>query len=126
MKKSKEIVETDLHSSVIIINNKEYILLIAVDITAKILQKKINRAIIKTQEDERYEIGSELHDNVCQVLVSSQMNIAMLNNSLPSSMRLYYENSKTYLKQALDEIRDLSHRLAPALTTFHWKMHLIR
>ena len=51
---------------------------------------------------------------MCQVLVSSQMNIAMLNNSLPSSMRLYYENSKTYLKQALDEIRDLSHRLAPA------------
>lgn len=115
LKKSKEIVEADLHSSVIIVNNKEYILLIAVDITAKILlDKKINRAIIKTQEDERYEIGSELHDNVCQVLVSSQMNIAMLNNSLPSSMRLYYENSKTYLKQALDEIRDLSHRLAPA------------
>lgn len=115
LKKSKEIIEADLHSSIIVVNNKEYILLIAVDITAKILlDKKVNRAIIKTQEDERYEIGSELHDNVCQVLVSSQMNIAMLNNSLPPSMKLYYENSKTYLKQALDEIRDLSHRLAPA------------
>ena len=25
----------------------------------------MSKAIIKTQEDERYEIGGELHDNVC-------------------------------------------------------------
>ncbi|GAB2812100.1 sensor histidine kinase [Ferruginibacter profundus] len=115
IKKCGEIIEVELHGSTISINNKEYKLFIAIDITEKILfENKLAKAIIKTQEDERYEIGSELHDNICQILACSQMNISMLNHSLPDSLKLYYENSKMYTKQALDEIRNLSHRLAPS------------
>jgi len=115
IKKSGEIIEVDIHSNIIVNNNKEYRLFVANDITEKILfDNRLNRAIIKTQEDERYEIGGELHDNVCQILVSSQMNISMLNNALPLTLKPFYENSKMYLKQAMEEIRNLSHRLAPA------------
>lgn len=74
----------------------------------------LNKAIIKTQEDERYEIGSELHDNVCQILAASQLTLSMLKDSLPSSkLKLFYQ-LKHYLEMSLEEIRNLSHRLAPA------------
>ena len=33
----------------------------------------MNEAILKAQENERIEIGKELHDNICQILVSSQL-----------------------------------------------------
>lgn len=114
IKKNGEEIDVDIHSSVININGKRKRMFIALDVTDKIrFENKMNRAIIKTQEEERYEIGSELHDNICQILASSQMNISMLNN-FPQNLIPYYENSKMYLKLALDEIRNLSHRLAPA------------
>ena len=77
-------------------------------------EDKLNEAIIKTQEDERYEIGSELHDNVCQILAASQLTLSMLKDSFPASkLKLFYQ-LKHYLEISLEEIRNLSHRLAPA------------
>lgn len=113
--KSGELLDVEIYCNRIRINDKDYRLIIAVDITEKMrVENKITKAIIKTQEDERYEIGGELHDNVCQILASSQMSISMLNNSLPASMRTFYDQGKQSIKLALDEIRNLSHRLAPA------------
>jgi|GEM_PF-6245571 len=113
--RSGEMLDVEIYCNSIKINDREYRLIIAVDITEKMrVENKITKAIIKTQEDERYEIGGELHDNVCQILASSQMNISMLNNSLPESMRPFYDQGKQSIKLALDEIRNLSHRLAPA------------
>lgn len=115
MKKSGEQMVMEIYSNIITFNKKECMLIIAIDITEKLLfENKITRAIIKTQEDERYEIGGELHDNICQLLSTSQLNISMLQNSLPQNSMPFYEQGKQHIRQALDEIRNLSHRLAPA------------
>lgn len=115
-KKSGEIIEVEIFSTPIKINGHNYRSVIAIDITEKNLyEHKIIKAIIRTQEDERYEIGGELHDNVCQILAVSQLNLGMLKDSLaPSGMEMYYHCKKN-ISLALNEIRNLSHRLAPVV-----------
>jgi PAS domain S-box-containing protein len=114
-KKSGEIIEVEIYSTPIIINNKSCRSVIAIDVTEKNqYENKITRAIIKTQEDERYEIGGELHDNVCQILAASQFSLAMLQKSIPEEKIGLLDKCKEHIKMALDEIRKLSHRLAPA------------
>lgn len=114
-KKSGEIIEVEIYSTPITINDKIFRSVIGIDVTEKNLQEhRIIKAIIKTQEDERYEIGSELHDNVCQILAVSQMTLAMLKDSLPETAMTFYEQCRKNIALTLKEIRDLSHRLAPA------------
>ncbi|MEO6849464.1 MAG: ATP-binding protein, partial [Mucilaginibacter sp.] len=97
------------------IKEKDFRLVIATDVTEKTLvEHKITRAIIKTQEDERYEIGGELHDNVCQILATSQMSLGMLKKSLNADAMPLFNRSTEYITLATEEIRNLSHRLAPA------------
>ncbi|MFC4263182.1 response regulator [Ferruginibacter yonginensis] len=116
LKKNKEIIDVEVYSSAIIINNNEYRLTIAIDVTEKILyENKMTKAIIKTQEDERNEIGGELHDNICQLLVASQMSLGMLKNAIDAHSEKYYEQCKEYISESLQEIRNLSHRLSPAI-----------
>ncbi len=76
-------------------------------------EKRVIRAIIKTQEEERYEIGGELHDNVCQLLATSIMSLGMLRNTEHESYKSFYESTNNYINMAIEEIRNLSHRLAP-------------
>lgn len=91
------------------------ILTISIDVTEQNqYENKITRAIIKTQEDERYEIGSELHDNVCQILAAAKMSLSMLKPSLTPSVTNLYNQSCRSILLATEEIRNLSHRLAPA------------
>jgi len=114
-KKSGELIEVEIYSTPIIINNRSCRSVIAIDVTEKNqYENRITRAIIKTQEDERYEIGGELHDNVCQILAASQMSLGMLNGWVPKEKTSFLDQSRTHIKMALDEIRNLSHRLAPA------------
>ncbi len=80
----------------------------------KIREHKILKAIIKTQEDERYEIGGELHDNVCQLLATSQITLCMIKEFVAEERMGFYTQGREYITMALDEIRKLSHRLAPA------------
>jgi PAS domain S-box-containing protein len=114
-KKSGEAIEVEIFSNFVMINNKEFKLVIANDITEKtLIEHQITRAIIKTQEDERYEIGAELHDNVCQILATSRISLGMLKESLdPAALQLFTQ-CREYIDLAIDEIRNLSHRLAPA------------
>jgi PAS domain S-box-containing protein len=90
-------------------------LAIRFDITEKTLfDQKVTKAIIKTQEDERYEIGTELHDNVCQLLAASEIRLGILKKSLPESSKELYDECRQHLVTASKELRNLSHRLAPA------------
>ncbi|MEO7044788.1 MAG: PAS domain S-box protein [Ferruginibacter sp.] len=116
VKKSGEILEMEIYRNPITLNDKVYIFIIAIDVTEKILfDHKITKAIIKTQEDERYEIGSELHDNVCQLLATSLMSLGMMKDTLPTAAALsWYDRSREYIMLATEEIRNLSHQLAPA------------
>jgi two-component system sensor histidine kinase UhpB len=115
-KKSGEIIYVDIYSNLYFINETVYESVIAIDVTEKIkLEHRITRAIIKTQEDERYEIGAELHDNVCQILASSQLSLDMLKEGVPESSTVWLNKSQHFIKLALEEIRNLSHRLAPSI-----------
>jgi len=113
--KAGEKIEVEIYSSPIIIEGKKCILAIVIDVTERNqYENKITKAIIKTQEDERYEIGSELHDNVCQILAAAKMNLSRMKSSLPPSEMELYSQSSDSIQLAIEEIRNLSHRLAPA------------
>ena len=114
-KKNGDIIEVETFSTPILINDRETTLVIVVDVTEKKLHEhNIMKAIIKSQEDERYEIGGELHDNVCQVLAASQMNLGLLKKSLAPPGMPMFDQCRQNIGLALNEIRNLSHRLAPA------------
>ncbi len=113
-KKSGELIDVEIFGTPVKINDTKYRLIIVNDVTEKkYFELKLTEAIIKTQEDERYEIGGELHDNVCQILATSQMSLGMIKKLLDPDGLKWYEQSKEYIKLASEEIRNLSHRLAP-------------
>jgi signal transduction histidine kinase len=105
----------EVKSNFISMNDRKYRLAIITDVTEKNRREhQITRAIIKTQENERYEIGAELHDNICQILASTHISLGVLAKSInPSGMELYHQ-CREYITLATQEIRNLSHRLAPA------------
>jgi PAS domain S-box-containing protein len=113
--KSGKIIEVEVKSNFISMNDRKYRLAIITDVTEKNRREhQITRAIIKTQENERYEIGAELHDNICQILASTHISLGVLAKSInPSGMELYHQ-CREYITLATQEIRNLSHRLAPA------------
>ncbi|MEO5683903.1 MAG: response regulator [Chitinophagaceae bacterium] len=112
--KSGEAIDVEVYSTAVMIGEKSYRSVIVIDVTEKILvEKKITMAIIKAQEDERYEIGGELHDNVCQILATSQLSLGMMKDYLDSQAIDWFEKCREYIILASDEIRNLSHRLAP-------------
>ena len=115
VKKSGELIDVVTSSIPIRINGENNTLLIAIDVTEKNLyEQKLTKAAIKVQEDERYEIGGELHDNVCQILAGSLMTLGMMKDALPKQSIDIFDLTRKYINQATSEIRNLSHRLAPA------------
>lgn len=114
LKKSGELIDVEIHSGPIQIGGKTFRMVIVNDVTEKIfLENQITKAIIKTQEDERYEIGRELHDNVCQILAATQMTLGALKKSSHHSNVEYFNLCQEYITLASKEIRALSHQLAP-------------
>jgi len=114
-KKSGEVIEVETYSTPLLIDGGLYTLVIANDVTEKNLyEHKITKAIIKAQDDERYEIGGELHDNVCQILASSLLSLGMVKRKLPEDTVPLLDQCRDYINMAASEIRNLSHRLAPA------------
>jgi PAS domain S-box-containing protein len=115
IKKSGEIIDVETSSIPVILNGKEQILVIAIDVTEKNrYEQKLTRAAIKAQEEERYEIGGELHDNVCQVLAGSLIYLGMLKKGLSPGSTDFFDKTHQFITLAANEIRSLSHRLAPA------------
>lgn len=114
-KKSGEKMQVEIYSSTILLRNRIFKSVIAIDVTEKIsYERKLMRAIINAQENERYEIGGELHDNVCQILAASQVTLGMLKESVLPSNMILFEKCTESLNLALYEVRNLSHRLAPS------------
>jgi signal transduction histidine kinase len=78
-------------------------------------EKEITDAVISAQEKERKLLGSELHDNVNQILASSLLYLnVMKRESLKDDP--YLPEVESLINGAIKEIRNLSHRLiAPSL-----------
>ena len=77
-------------------------------------ERSILKATLDAQEYERQRIGSELHDNVNQILTGCLLNLGIIKNSSPDRTEELVEISKEYLLKAINEIRNLSHQLAPS------------
>ncbi|MBL7749325.1 MAG: PAS domain S-box protein, partial [Chitinophagaceae bacterium] len=107
--------------------NKTAILAIADNVTEKIkLQSKleserelkeqeINEAALLAQENERQEIGRELHDHINQLLATSRLYLGMLKKEKGSSPLM--DETDNLICSAITDIRSLSHSLiAPAIS----------
>ena len=78
-------------------------------------QREITKAMIQAQEKERSEIGKELHDNVNQILATIKLYIENIRHC-PEQKDLFINKAIALTKKAIDESRNLSHRLVtPAL-----------
>ncbi len=76
-------------------------------------QKEINEAMIRVQEKERYEISTELHDNVNQQLTVAMMYIASAQQKHADDDLL--KQSSGFILNAIEEIRKLSQTLVTPL-----------
>jgi PAS domain S-box-containing protein len=84
------------------------------DITeSKKQEQNIKKAIISAQEKEQYYIGRELHDNIAQILVGSLITLGMVKGN-DQKQNEWITQTKECIHNSIQEIRKLSHHLAPA------------
>ncbi|MEO6548272.1 MAG: PAS domain S-box protein [Ferruginibacter sp.] len=75
-------------------------------------QQEITQAVITAQEKERQVIGSELHDNVNQILASSRLYLGLAKRDLKQT-NAFLDETEFLISSAIAEIRYLSHSLIP-------------
>ncbi len=73
-------------------------------------QRMITQATIETQEQERTEIGKELHDNVNQVLTTTKLYLDLAQSNVELKDDLITKSTKNIL-YVINEIRQLSRSL---------------
>lgn len=73
-------------------------------------QRKITRAILEAQEKERSAIGAELHDNVNQILVGTNLLLGMIETD-PSKTNEFIRPCINNIMQAISENRKIAHEL---------------
>lgn len=73
-------------------------------------QKEVARVILDTQEQERSEIGKELHDNVNQLLTTAKLYIENIHY-FPDQIDDFVSKGVHLLQKTIDEIRLLSKQL---------------
>ena len=71
-------------------------------------QKKMTMAMLQGQEKERNAIGEELHDNVNQILVSSNLILSMAKLKQERTDELIAQAMDS-IKEAIDENRKIAH-----------------
>lgn len=84
-------------------------------------QKKITRAIIKAQEQQRNHIGKELHDNVSQILAGTKLylGVAASKNEIVNDLVKY---PLELIENSIEEIRLLSSRQVTPLRNINLKI----
>ena len=105
-------------------DNNVYGLVMAVsDITQKIVleqkleeerikkQQEITDAVITAEENERHQIGLELHDNINQLLATACLYIGMAKQKEVKNEHPIIDDAEKFIYTAIEEIRNLSHSL---------------
>ena len=79
----------------------------------------ISKAVVDAQEAERQYLGMELHDNINQLLTGTLLMLGAATHAPMKKEEIVkiVENCKHHLASAVEEIRNLSHRLSPAAFT---------
>lgn len=77
--------------------------------------KNMAIAIIQAQENEKRELGMELHDNVNQLLGATLLYLGMAARSSKDGkdVSATLNDCSGYINEAITDIRNLSHRLTP-------------
>ena len=84
------------------------------DITeAKKHEQEIRKAIIQGQENEKYFISGELHDNVAQILIGAKLSLSMVKGKTDKEIE-WLRQTNEHIDTSINEIRNLSHSLAPS------------
>jgi signal transduction histidine kinase len=89
-----------------------------IDITEEVeKEKRISKAVIDAQENERRLMSMELHDNVKQILTATVLNVDFIDMALndKETLNRIVGNVKRYLREAIEELRRISHRLSPSI-----------
>jgi PAS domain S-box-containing protein len=89
-----------------------------IDITDQLEEeKRISKAVTEAQENERIQIGMELHDNVKQLLAASLLHLDYVKTHITDTTMVVttIDHLKAYIREAIDELRRLSHQLAPSV-----------
>jgi len=76
------------------------------------------RQVVRFQEDERAHLARELHDGATQTMVSAKLLVESAIEQLEREDRTaprVLDKALAGLKQSLDEVRRISHRLRPAM-----------
>ncbi|ANE50737.1 PAS domain S-box protein [Flavisolibacter tropicus] len=133
MRKDGSLFFVQIEATIIELTSGLHSLVIANDMTEKLqmqhriinekvtAQKEIAKAIIQTQEQERKEIGKELHDNVNQILTTVKLYIENIK-SFPEHQAAFIEKSVVLTQKAIDEIRLLSKQLvSPVINDLNFK-----
>ena len=77
-------------------------------------QKRITRAMIVVQEQERNRLGTELHDNINQILAGTKLFLGMAGNNNPAFKELI-RYPMELIDNSIEEIRLLCRRLVTPL-----------
>jgi PAS domain S-box-containing protein len=72
---------------------------------------EITDAVITAEENERQQIGLELHDNVNQLLTSARLYLSMAKKTKSRKWQSMVNEADTHVNSAINEIRNLSHAL---------------
>lgn len=116
IRKDGTLVYLEIITSQITFEGKPALIGTMLDVTDRVEEeKRISRAVNEAQEKERMQIGMELHDNVKQIMAAALITVDYIKDNL-SNVKFATEcldNLKSYTKEAIDELRRLSHQLAP-------------
>ena len=76
-------------------------------------QKQLTQATIDAQEEERKEIGKELHDNVGQLLATSKLYLELAKSTADNVTEEMISLSLKSVSDVINEVRQISHSLIP-------------
>lgn len=82
-------------------------------------EQRISNAVVDAQEAERQYLGMELHDNINQLLTGTMLMLSAAAHSQMNKEEMLnlVVKCRDYITTAVEEIRNLSHRLSPSAFT---------
>ena len=118
IRRDGSIIWVEVIVSTIVFNNAPAVIGSIIDITDRLHEEnRINKAVIDAQERERMQIGMELHDNVQQLMAGSLLTLDYIRSNIgdaPETLNAL-DHVKGYINEGINEIRRLSHVLAPSM-----------
>ncbi|ANE52818.1 PAS domain S-box protein [Flavisolibacter tropicus] len=118
VKKDGTLRHIDIIVSSITFKSKLAVIGTIIDISEQVEEEqRISKAVTDAQENERQQISMELHDNVKQIIAATLLNVDFIPMALndPDTSLKIINNVKKYLQDAIDELRRISHQLAPVI-----------